>query len=349
MINRVQELANNPLIKRIVHGGSWTVVGDIGYRIFPFIASVLGARLLGVTEFGAFVMVQATASAFTALGSFNMGNTATKFVAEYHRTQPEKTNGIITISLIIAALTGLLASMLLFYFSPLVAEKVLARSDLIVPLRWAAPMLLFTALYSAISGVLMGFEKTRLLAGLNISTSIINSLLPVIGIYLNGIIGGAIGMMLGSLIQFLVFFYILATLSTELKFTIYSKQYLKELDHLWHFSLPATLAGIMHIPVIWIAQAIIANQPSGYEQVGLYNAAQKWQTMIVFFPMAFSAIYLPVLSSIKAENNYNKYLRTTHILAFSNLFCCIPIAIPLFFFLHKLCRYLAMIFHRAAN
>jgi len=163
MINRVQELANNPLIKRIVHGGLWSVIGEVGARLFPFLAAIVIARILGVQNFGEFAMIQSTAGAFSVIGGFCLGNTATKYLAEYRFNSPEKANSVITLTLIFASLTGIIATLGLVLASPYVALKVLARPELSIPLICAAPMLLFTAVYGAIGGILLGFEKPELL------------------------------------------------------------------------------------------------------------------------------------------------------------------------------------------
>ncbi len=332
MISRILNLNERPLLKRIVHGGIWSVIGEVGTRLFPFITAIIIARLLGVEGFGSFAMIQATAGAFSVIGGFGLGSTATKYVAEYRFNNPEKANEVITLTLFFAGLTGMIATLALAITSPLVALKVLANLELSTPLFWAAPMLLFNAIYGAIGGILLGFERTRAIAKLSAISSVVISVFTITGIYHFGVLGGAIAISLGALLQMLFGLVMLKEQLAEQGLSFYTKNYQSQRKLLWGFSLPSTLATMMHIPVVWLAQAIVVNQPSGYEQLGLYNAAQKWQTLIILLPMAFSSIYLPVLSSMNAEENYSRYLRTTHKLAFSNFIFCLPLILILIVF-----------------
>lgn len=332
MINKALRLGERPILKRIVQGGIWSVVGEIGTRVFPFITAIVIARLLGVADFGGFAMIQATAGAFSVIGGFGLGNTATKYVAEYRYTDPEKASKVIALTLFVAGLTGIIAALSLCLSADMVATKVLAKASLSLPLSWASPMLFFTALVGAMSGILLGLEKTKVLAKLSTVASCINSLLIVIGIYYFDLIGGAIAIMFGSLIHMVLAFYVVKIEVFESGLRIYSGDFIKERNLIWGFSLPSTLATMMHIPIIWFAQAIIANQPSGYDELGLYNAAVKWQTVVIFLPMAFSAIYLPVLSSVSSGGNYNKFLKTTNKLALLNLTAVLPVVLIVYFF-----------------
>lgn len=332
MISRILNLNERPLLKRIVHGGIWSVIGEVGTRLFPFITAIIIARLLGVEDFGSFAMIQATAGAFSVIGGFGLGNTATKYVAEYRYTQPDKACKVICLTLFVTALTGLIASFSLFFTSEIVASKVLSKESLSTPLSWASPMLFFSALSGAINGILMGVEKTKIIAKISAITACLTSIYIILGIYNYGVLGGAVAIMLGSITQVVIGGYVLLIELRESGLRIEINNFIQERNLIWSFSLPSTLATLMYIPVVWLVQAIIVNQPDGYEEIGLYNAALKWQTLATFLPLAFSSIYLPVLSSISSKESYKKYLDTTNKLALVSFFSVFPTILVLNYF-----------------
>jgi hypothetical protein len=53
------------------------------------------------------------------------------------------------------------------------------------------------------------------------------------------------------------------------------RAHLDEVKILWEFSLPLLLSSVLSASAIWLCQAIIARQPNGLTEIGLYDAAQN--------------------------------------------------------------------------
>ncbi len=81
----------------------------------------------------------------------------------------------------------------------------------------------------------------------------------------------------------------------------------KEWPVLWRFSVPAFLSGMMVGPVNWVCGALLVNQPNGYAEMGVFNAANQWRNAILFLPGSMSAIVLPMLSSLYSNNDSRSY------------------------------------------
>jgi O-antigen/teichoic acid export membrane protein len=77
----------------------------------------------------------------------------------------------------------------------------------------------------------------------------------------------------------------------------------RELGMLYRFSLPAFLASILVVAAIWVCNALLARQPQGYAELGLYAAADKWRVLIVFLPTYVFAMIVPVLSNLHGEGD----------------------------------------------
>ncbi len=62
-------------------------------------------------------------------------------------------------------------------------------------------------------------------------------------------------------------------------------------------------------PVLWIGNAILINQPQGYGEMGIYNAANSWRSAVLFIPGTLSGIVLPLLSNLKGASDTRSFLK----------------------------------------
>ena len=72
---------------------------------------------------------------------------------------------------------------------------------------------------------------------------------------------------------------------------------------LHRFSVPAFLASLLVVGAVWVCNALLARQPEGYAELGLYAAADKWRVLIVFAPTYAFAMIVPVLSNLHGEGD----------------------------------------------
>src|SRR5262249_40779474 len=76
----------------------------------------------------------------------------------------------------------------------------------------------------------------------------------------------------------------------------------QELPVLFAFSLPTALSACLWVPVYWICNAILVNQPDGYAEMAIFNAANQWWSIILFLPGMFAPATVPVMASIQGES-----------------------------------------------
>ena len=101
----------------------------------------------------------------------------------------------------------------------------------------------------------------------------------------------------------------------------------RELSVLWKFSLPAVLAGSMVGPVNWICNAMLVNRPDGYGEMGIFNAANQWYTILLFLPGLLGQVVLPVLSEHLGQKETNQSLKIMVFAIKANLIVVMPIVI----------------------
>jgi O-antigen/teichoic acid export membrane protein len=60
----------------------------------------------------------------------------------------------------------------------------------------------------------------------------------------------------------------------------------------------------------WLVGILLARQPAGIFQFGLYNAAGRFQNILLFLPMRIFEVSIPVLSNLQAEGNQSGFKRS---------------------------------------
>ena len=88
---------------------------------------------------------------------------------------------------------------------------------------------------------------------------------------------------------------------------------LSERKILWNFSIPATMSGTMVVPVIWAANVVLVNQPNGFAEMGLFNAANQFRMLIMFLPNVIGMVTVPLLSEIHGQNNQEIFARAVNL------------------------------------
>jgi O-antigen/teichoic acid export membrane protein len=133
-----------------------------------FVIFVLAAKHLNPYEFGVYNYVLAVIFFLILFGDFGISAAASKFVAEYQATNPEKLKYVLfNAGLVILALTILVTSVTLLWGPDLLKDKYLYVLY-ILPMIFLAPM---TSLYD---GIYRGLKKFQKLALLSTGVSVIS-------------------------------------------------------------------------------------------------------------------------------------------------------------------------------
>lgn len=324
----VKRIEDSPLGYRLAKGAFWSLTGTSISRGLALLASILVARMLGKTGFGELGIIQNTVGMFGVFSGFGMGLTATKYVAEFKLKAPDKAGRIMALSGIVAVISGGIMAIALIIFAPWLSAHTLAAPHLSRLLQVSAGLLFLTALNGAQTGALAGFEAFKIIAYVNLIGGITAFPLMVGGAYLYGLQGTICGLVASAGINWLLNHIALRTEARKARVPFSFNGCFQEWQVLWSFSLPAVLAGVMTGPVTWACSAMVVNQPNGYADMGVYNAANQWQMAISFIPSTLGAIILPILSSLYGTDNkrYNKVLWLNIIL---NTTVALIVALPI--------------------
>jgi len=308
------KLEASPLGYRLARGTFWSLAGALISRGLWLFASILVARMLGKTGFGELGIIQSTLGMFGVFAGLGMGVTANKHVAELRLRDPVRTGRIIALSSAAAWCSGLLMAGVIIIFAPWLASRTLAAPQLGPLLRTGSVLLALGAVNGAQTGVLSGFEAFKRIAAINFYAGLASFPLLLGGVRWWGLAGAVWALIgsqaLNSWLSFLAIRREAAIVGVPLGFVGCAQ----ESRVLWGFSLPAVFCGALGGPISWVCNTLLVNQPTGYAEMGVLNAANQWFTALLFLPTVLGQAVLSMLSERLGNNDT---VRSTRVLSFS--------------------------------
>lgn len=303
------KITRSPLGRRLARGMFWSFVGSVFSRGLALVSGIIVARLLGKEDFGELGIIQSTVMMFATYATFGMGLTAAKHVAEFKKSDPKRAGRIVVLSSIVAFVSGTIVAILIVIAAPLIATEILAAPHLVAYIRISGLALFFTVMNGAQLGTLNGFEAFRRLTVIEATSTIIAIPFTIAATYYFGLTGAVTGM--------IVLFALRVCLNTlgirkEAQLAEVSLRWDKlsnELGILWRFSFPSLIAGAVYVPAMWFANVLLVNTSQGYEEMGVFNAADRWRTAIKILPALLGGVSLPILSSLNGEARHAEFRR----------------------------------------
>jgi len=288
---------------RLASGALWSLAATAGYQGMILLASLFTARLLGQEVFGELGMIQSTVGMFGLFAGLGLGMTATKYAAEFHCTDPDRAGRIIGMTLLVGLLLSGAIALALMCTSGQITGSLLNSPHLALELRIGCLLLFFNTLFQICQAGLAGFEEFQTIARVNFATGLASFPLVVGGVYFWQLPGGVTGMALASAVGSLLTYMALRRHCRDVGVNVVFHHIRKELPILWGFSLPSFLSGVIVSPLMWALSAILANQPNGYLELGLFNAARQWWLLLLFIPNVVSRALMPILSERFGSND----------------------------------------------
>lgn len=290
-------MEHKSLAYRFAHGALWSLVGTVISQGLSLIAAIVTARLLGKVGFGELGMINSTMGMFGVFAGLGLGLTATKYVAEFRTKEPQRAGRILGLSVLVSLVSGGAIALVLLAEAPWIAERTINAPYLVNELRLGCGLLFLNALNGAQTGALAGFEAFKTIAKVNLLRGLISFPLMIAGVWFFGLMGAVGAMVVAAAAGWWLNHQALRQECRIGGVTVSYRGAWAERQVLWQFSLPALLSGALMGPVLWLANAIMVNQPGGYGELGLINAANHWRSLIMVLPGILSNAALPFLTS----------------------------------------------------
>ena len=303
VLDRIQHSAEG---LRLARGMFWSVAGAVSSRSIGLLASVIVARILGKSVFGELGIVQSTANMYMTFAQFGLSMTVTKYVAELRKGDPERAGRIIAMSIVLAVASGCVVGLVMVATSAW-AARLLAAPQLQFAIVISAGALLLITTNEAQNGVLNGLEAFKRRSTIQIVAAIASFPITVIGAFFFGLIGAVYGLIASQAVVLVLSQQAIQKETSAAGLSIRWRELRKEARVLMRFSLPMLLVGAVYMPSTWIANMILVNTPGGYAEMGVFSAADRWRTAILFLPSLLGGVTLPMLSSLQNKADSCKY------------------------------------------
>jgi O-antigen/teichoic acid export membrane protein len=290
------------------------------------------ARLLGAQSFGSFAIVQSTVSIAATLAAAGLGITASRHVAQFRERDPHRAGRILGLSSAVALVSGAALALATFVGAPFVAGHVLHAKALMLPLRIASLLVLFTALNGYQIGALAGLEAFRVMAKVNFYSGIISCPVIILGAYRGGLSGAVWGISISMFATWALNHVALRQVCVQRGIAWVWKSCWSEVHLIYHTSLPALLSSLIVAPGMWLCNYWVVTQTNGYEQLGIYSAADRYRLLLLFVPSAIAGSVLPILSNFCGEGDasgFRKLLRAN--VLFVSVIVAVPALVIVFF------------------
>jgi O-antigen/teichoic acid export membrane protein len=325
-------MAPGSLRARFAQGAFWSLTANAISSALQLFSLIFVARFLGQHGFGELGIVTSTVQTLGVFAGLGLGLTATKHVAEWRARQPERAGkiiGLCTETGIIAAA----ASCALFYvLAPAISSTILKAPGLSGTLRLGCGLLFFNTLFGIQAGTLTGLEAFRTLVYVNLARGLIYVPASILGASAFGLSGAVGGMVVGTTIGWLASELAVYRECRLAGVTITWRGAWSEQRALWDFSVPALLASIIVFPVGWVGNAMLVRQRNGYDEMGIFNAANQWRLALVFIPAIINQVLLPILSDLHGAENSRQFRSLLRASLFLVLIISSIAAIPVLLF-----------------
>lgn len=320
------ESYNLSIQKKIVKNTIYNFLVKAIALAFGFVASVVVARFLGPEKYGVYSFVIWLLGTVGLLVNLGIPTTITKYVSEYWgRKDFSAIASILNRLLRVELIAGVLVSLLLFFFAPLIARWY-NNPDLSLYLKVSALVLLPMGLMWLYNGFFCGLQRFDLIAIINLIVSPVTLIIIFIVLHLGGKIEWLVGVSAIANVLFIgCYLYLKGT-----KFSYIRKgESTPDLgDKLLKFSLSVFVVVVLDA-MVWERFGIFfLSIYSTSSEIAFYNLAYilSNRTMILL-PGALTGILLPAMSEVYGGGNKEElakvHANSTRYLAMLTLPLCL--------------------------
>jgi O-antigen/teichoic acid export membrane protein len=298
------------LRSRFRTGIAYNTIGAVFNQGSTFAVNIIVANLLGRQVFGEYAMTQSTLATLSLVAQLAVGYTATKYVAEFRSTDPQRAGRILGMLMVFSATVAGVAALALLGLSGWLAESMLKAPSLGPVLAVGSGVLLFAVLNGLLMGALVGFEGYRSLATALVWSGIVYLAVCSGLAWQAGLNGAVVGLAISGFVQFVLLGAALLRQCSVQGIRIRYAGMRQERRILLKFALPAALAGFTTMPAIWLAGTFLVRQPDGYSQMGLYGASFSLMTASLFLPNIVNSVGMALINHHKGTGRDSEYRRT---------------------------------------
>lgn len=303
----------------------WAVSGNGLGNFLMLLSGIFIAKFLGKDLYGEYGIVKSTMFLIALFATFGLGDTSTKFVAEFIQKDIKQVGSIIKASYRIAISFSLFMCLCLLLFADSLAEFVKVP-HMSMAFRLLGVIIVFRALNTVGAGLLGGFKEYKELGRNNILSGLFMFVCSIPLTLLFGLRGA-----LASLLFSQVILSFLNTFEVRKRYLLIPKSSNLSYDRqLFLFSFPFALNEFIYTTSAW-GSTLLLTRYSSVGELGIFSACTQWESIILFMPSLLGNVILSYLSTT-ADTNKERHSLILQRMLFVNLLCTsIPLLVVLFF------------------
>ena len=316
-----QRLRNSSFFK----DSFWAVFGNGLGNFLMLLSGILIARFLGKDLYGEYGVVKSTMFLIALFATFGLGDTSTKYIAEYIQKDVAQIRNIINASLRIVCLFSGGMCLLLLISAEALAEFVKVP-HMAVAFRFLGIIIVFRALNTVGAGLLGGFKDYRKLGINNVIAGLSMLSLAIPLTLLWDLKGSLIALLLSQ-----VLLSVLNLIAVSRKSHIYSRKYQQRFEkEMLSFSFPFALNEFVYTVCSWLG-TLLMTRYSSVGELGIGSAAGQWNSIIMFMPGLLGNVILSYLSTTARTNERQHSLIIRRMLLVNFVCTVIPLFIVVLF------------------
>lgn len=305
-----RNIKDRHILSRILSAGMWVGIGTSVASLLNFSIGLLVARFLTKAVYGEYVLLQSTVGTLGILAGFGIGTTVVRYVAELKTSSPERLGDVISICRFALFVFAAIATTVTFGASDYIGERVLNNVALSTPIKYCAPVILFSAFDAYFKSILLGLESLKRYTLATVAGILLSLPIVVYGASTGRMENIAVALSVSAGLQAGISYLFADAAWRRMGLRSSAKICFREAGVLRAFAVPAALSGIMVAPAHWATQALLTRTESGYEQIAVLGIAMQWFGIIMFIPTNISRVVLPILSSMPKTGGSGERMST---------------------------------------
>lgn len=298
--NLKRRLLNSKLFK----DSTWALLGSVLGKGLSLVAGIAVARFLGKEIYGEYGMIKNTLFQIAVFSTLGLGYTGTRFISKYLNDEKEYVRSYIRIIYNITLIISGLLALFTFIFSQQIANY-LDVPDTSLAFKFTAFIIVANAMVTAQIGILSGFKDFKVVAKNNTWAGLATFATSVLFTCFWGLYGALVALLVSMVLNAIMNSISIRKKTRELPL-------LKNIDpqkygEIVKFSIPIALQESLYSIVAW-ALSVMIIKFSDYGELGLYQAAAQWSSIVLFIPGVLKNVILSYFSSTADTKKMRKIM-----------------------------------------
>jgi O-antigen/teichoic acid export membrane protein len=278
----------------IVRGTTFILFSQVTGGVITFLISIAVARYLGPERFGLYALLVSIQGVVGIFAGFGLSQAIAKYVAQSLPEKNDASKHYVEYGLLLFLLFSAISCMSYVVLSGLIGNNLYHEHSLVGLIPYSSMVVLSSAMYTITFGIAQGCRRIKMLSSMQITVPVI-SLVLIISFISHFEIRGVLFSVFLS--QMTVSIAVLLWLRRNvIGFTISptASRDTRYLRDLWSFAVPAVLASVVVIPVLWLGNTELT-LTEGLTALGYFSVAVVIYQALAVVP---NALVIPLVPSI---------------------------------------------------